>query len=152
MEYQKITNLLDTTPDNVPRFITRKQIEVHDQSGGSYDTNKQIKFKISMPRSDLYDYSDAYIIVEGDITVETEDDRAIDGYNRNLILKNNAPFTSYISKINNVLIGNAEDLDILMSMYNLIEYSKNYSKTSGTLWNYTKDIPACPITNFESFE
>ena len=105
-----------------------------------------------MPRSDLYDYSDAYIIVEGDITVETEDDRAIDGYNRNLIRKNNAPFTSYISKINNVLIGNAEDLDILMSMYNLIEYSKNYSKTSGTLWNYTKDIPACPITNFESFE
>ena len=152
MEYQKITNLLDTTPDNVPRFITRKQIEVHDQSGGSYDTNKQIKFKISMPRSDLYDYSDAYIIVEGDITVETEDDRAIDGYNRNLILKNNAPFTSYISKINNVLIGNAEDLDILMSMYNLIEYSKNYSKTSGTPWNYTKDIPAGPITNFESFE
>ena len=59
MEYQKITNLLDTTPDNVPRFITRKQIEVHNQSGGSYDTNRQIKFKISMPRSDLYDYSDA---------------------------------------------------------------------------------------------
>ena len=63
-----------------------------------------------------------------------------DGYNRNLILKNNAPFINCISKINNVLIDNAEDLDVVMPMHNLVENSKNYSKTSGTLWNYTKDI------------
>ena len=59
--------------------------------------------------------------------------------NRLLAFKNNAPFVSRISKINGVLIENAEDLDIVMSMYNLLEYSKNYSKTSGSLWNYYRD-------------
>ena len=58
MEYQKITNLLDKTSDNVPKFITKKWIEVHDQSGGSYNINKQIRFKTSMLQSDLCDYSD----------------------------------------------------------------------------------------------
>ena len=80
-----------------------------------------------MLQSDLCDYSDAYIVIEGTITVQEAEDR--DNYNRNLVLQNNAPFTSSISKINNTLIDNAEDLDIVMPMYNLIEYSKNYSKT-----------------------
>ena len=69
MEYQKITNLLDTTLDEVPRFITKKWVEVHDQSGSAddrYKLNKQIRFKTSMLRSDLSDYSDAYIVVKGD--------------------------------------------------------------------------------------
>ena len=92
MEYQKIINLLNTTSDNVPRFITKKWIEVHDQSGGSYNINKQIRFKTSILESDLCDYSDAYIVVKGTITVQTENNRVIDGYNRNLILKNNASF------------------------------------------------------------
>ena len=70
MEYQKITSLLGNIPDKVPRFITKKWIEVHDQSGETYSTNKKIRFKTSMLRSDLCDYSDAYIIVKGDITVE----------------------------------------------------------------------------------
>ena len=69
-----------------------------------------------------------------------------------MILKNNAIFIKCISNINNVLIDNAEDLDIVIPMFNLIEYSKNYSKTSGTLWNYTIDIPTDPITNSESFK
>ena len=103
-----------------------------------------------MLRSNLCDYSDAYIVVEGDITVEGGNDR--DKRNRNLVLKNNAPFISCISKINNTLVDNAEDLDIVMPMYNLIEYSKNYSKTSGTLWNYYKDISTDPITDSESFK
>ena len=69
MEYQKITNLLDTTSDNVPRFITKKWVEVHDQSGNDrYNPSKQIRFKTSMLRSDLCDYSDAYIVVKGDTT------------------------------------------------------------------------------------
>ena len=69
MEYQKITNLLGNTSDKVPRFITKKWIEVHDQSGGAYNINKQIRSKTSMLRSNLCDYSDAYIVVQGIITV-----------------------------------------------------------------------------------
>ena len=95
MEYQKIPNLLDTKSDNVPSFITKKWIEVHDQ----YNINKQVRFKTSMLRSDLCDYSDAYIVVKGTITVQTENNRAIDGYNINLILENNVPFINCILKI-----------------------------------------------------
>ena len=72
MEYQKITNLLGSILDKVPRFIIKKCIEVHDQSGGAYNTNKQIRFKTSVLRSNLCDYNDAYIVdivVKGDITV-----------------------------------------------------------------------------------
>ena len=72
MEYQKIRNLLGTTIDEIPRFITKKWVEVHDQSGSAddrYKPNKQIRFKTSMLRSDLCDYSDAYIVVKGTITV-----------------------------------------------------------------------------------
>ena len=77
MEYEKIVNLLDTTYDTVPRFVTKNgydhdQVEVYDQSGTAedrYKPSKQIRLKTSMPRSDLCDYSDAYIVVKGDITV-----------------------------------------------------------------------------------
>ena len=138
MEYQKITNLLGNTSNKVPRFITKKWIEVHDQSGKTYDTSKQIRFKTSMLRSDLCDYNDAYIVIKGIATVSAEEsDR--DEMNRDFVLKNNAPFTSCISKINGVLIENAKDLGIVIPMYNLLGYSKNYSKTSGSLWNYYRD-------------
>ena len=139
MEYQKITNLLDTTSDNVPRFITKKWVEVHDQSGNDrYNPSKQIRFKTSMLRSDLCDFSDAYIVVKGTITVTNPDNNA---YDKKLAFKNNAPFVSCVSKINNTLIDNAEDLDIVIPMYNLLEYSKNYSKTTGSFWNYYRDEP-----------
>ena len=69
MEYQKITNLLDTTSDKITRLITKKWIEVRDQSRGSCNINKQIRFETPMLRSDLCDYSDAYIVVKGTITV-----------------------------------------------------------------------------------
>ena len=78
MEYQKITNLLDTTSDNVPRFITKKWVEVHDQSGsaeGRYKTSKQIRFKTSMLRSDLCDFSDVYIVVNRTIILRKADGR-----------------------------------------------------------------------------
>ena len=103
----------------MPRFITKKWIEVHDQSATAenrYKPSKQIRFKTSMLRSDLCDYSDAYIVVKGTITVEGAENRY--KYNKNLVLKNNLPFTYCISKINNTLIDNAEDLDIVMPMYN----------------------------------
>ena len=143
MEYQKITHLPGTTLDEVPRFVTKKWVEVHDQSGSADDRYKpknQIKFKTSMLRSDLCNYADAYIVVKGDITLTKTNGRGIiDIRNRFLAFKNNAPFTNCISKINNVLIDNAEDLDIVMPMYNLLEYSKNYKKTTGSLWNYYRD-------------
>ena len=75
MEYQKIANLLNTTSDNVPRFITKTRIEVNDQSVKSYSINKQIRFKTSMLQSDLCDYSDEYIVVEGTINVTGENNR-----------------------------------------------------------------------------
>ena len=124
MEHQKITNFLGNISDKVPRFITKKWIEVHDQSGETYNTNNQIRFKTSMLRSDLCDYSDAYIVVKGKTTVTNPNNDACD---KKLALKNNAPFLSCISKMN-TLIDDAEDLDIVMPMYNLLEYSKNYRK------------------------
>ena len=89
-----------------------------------------------MLRSDLCDFSDAYIVVKAIITVTNSNNA---NYNKKSALKNNAPFTSCISKINNRLIGNAEDLDIVMSMYSLLDYSKNYRKTTGSFWNYYRD-------------
>ena len=136
MEYQKIINLLGNIPDKVPRFIIKKWIEAFDQSGGTYNTNKQIRFKTPMLRSDLFDYNDAYIVVTGKITVTDPENNE---YDKKLAPKNNAPFISCISNINRILVDNAEDLDVIMSLYNLLEYSKNYKKTTGSLWNYYKD-------------
>ena len=75
MEYQKIKNLLDNIPDKVPRFITKTWVEIHDQSEETYNTNKQIRFKTSMLRSNLCDFSDAYIVVKGIVTISTDDER-----------------------------------------------------------------------------
>ena len=86
-----------------------------------------------MLQSDLCDYNDAYIADKGIINVQTKNNGSIDGYDRNLILKNNAPFISCMSKISNILIDNSEDLDVIMPMYNLIKYNKNYRKTTGSL-------------------
>ena len=96
-------------------------------------------FKTSILRSDLWDYSDAYVWVKGTITVTDPNNNAYFG--RRLTLKNNAPFISCISKINGELVENAEDLDIAMPMYSLLEYSKNYEETSGSLFNYYRDEP-----------
>ena len=148
MEYQKITNLLDTTSDNEPRFITKKLVEVHDQSGSAkyrHKPSKQIRLKASMLRSDLCDFSDAYIVVKGTVTLtKTNGTGIIDKRNRFLAFKNNAPFTNCTSKINNVLIDNAEGLGVVTPMYNLLESIKNYKKPTGSLWNYCRDKPNNP--------
>ena len=80
-----------------------------------------------MLRSDLRDYSDAYIVVKGDITLEGDNDA--NKQSKNLAFKNNAPFINCVSKISGVKIDNAEDLDVVMPMYNLLEYGKNYKKS-----------------------
>ena len=97
-----------------------------------------------MLKSSLCDYSDTYILVKGTIIVDDTSTTGVDANNTNkkVIFKNCALFTNCMSKINNTQIDNAKDIDIVMPMYNLIEYSDNYSKTSGSLWQYCKDIPA----------
>ena len=152
MEFQKIVNFLDTTFDNkdLPRFVTKKWIEVYDQSEGNYNVNKEIRIKASVLRSDLCDFSDAYIVVKGTITVVRLNNAK---RNKSVAFKYNAPFINCMSKINAVKTDNAEDIGVVMPMYNLFEYSKNYKKTTGSLWNYYIDEPSNPLSsNSESFK
>ena len=145
MEYQKIANLIDDDASNQPsKFRTRNLVEINDESRGAYNVNSQIKFKTTMLKSSLCDYSDAYILVKGTISVNNTAaaGAAANNTNKKVIFKNCTPFTNCISEINNTQIDNAKDIDIVMPMYNLIEYNDNYAKTSGSLWQYCKDIPA----------
>ena len=142
MEYDKINNLLlaeDNESEKLSKFVTRV-----NSLSNTYNENKSIRFKTPMLRSNLCDYSDAYILVKGTITVTAPEvnngaNNIRDKKNRPLILKNNTPFVSCITRINGELIEDADDLDIVMSMYNLLEYSKNYRKTIRSLYNYYRD-------------
>ena len=129
MKFQKIVNLFDTTSDDkdLPRFVTKKWIEVYDQTGRNCNINKEIINKTSILRSDLSNFSDAYIVVEEAIIINGRA-YASNKRNKSVAFKNNAPFVNCISKINGAQIDNAEDLDVVMPMYNLLEYSKNYKK------------------------
>ena len=117
---------------------------MNDESRGTY-TGEEIKFKTTMLRSNLCDYADAYILVKGTITItgdgDDDEEKQADERNKGVILKNCAPFTKCISRINNTDIDNARDIDIVIPMYNLIEYSDNYAKTSRSLYQYYKDDP-----------
>ena len=98
MECQKFVNFLDKTSDdnNLPRFVTKKWIEVYDQSEGKYNLNKEIRIKTSMLRPDLCDFNDAYIVVKGTITVVRPNDAK---GNKVVAFKNNAPFINCIQKL-----------------------------------------------------
>ena len=122
-EYQKIANLIDDNILNQPsKFKTRNWIEINDESRGAYNVNSQIKFKTTMLKSSLCDYSDAYILVKGTITVNNTaaQGAGANNINKKVIFKNCAPFTNCISEINNTQIDNAKDIDIVMPMYNLM--------------------------------
>ena len=141
MEYQKIANLLDDHKSNQPsKFRTKNLVERNDESRGTYNVNSQIKFKITMLKSSLCDYSDAYIWVKGTITITVAGAdaaaRQADERDKDVVFKNCAPFTNCISEINNTQVNNTKDIDIVMPMYNLIEYSDNYAKTSGSLLQF----------------
>ena len=146
--------MLNDTSNKPSKLRTKNFVEINDDIRGAYCLNKQIRFKTAMLRTRLCDYSDAYVLVKGNITVINTADAVVaaNNINKKVIFKNCAPFTNCISKINNTQIDNAEYIDIVMPMYNLIEYSDNYSKTSGSLWQYCKEIPAVDdnraITNF----
>ena len=125
------------------KFVTREYVRVNSLLN-TYNENKSIRFKTPMLRLNLCNYSDAYILVKGTITVtapgvNNNANNIRDKRNRPLILKNNAPFVSCITRINGELIEDANDLDIVIPMYNSLEYSKNYRKTIGSLYNYYRD-------------
>ena len=144
--------MLDKTSDDkdLLRFVTKKWIEDYDQSEKNCNVKKEIRFNTPMLRSDLCDYSDACIVVKGVITViEPENAKR----NKIVVFKNNAPFINCIPKIYSVQIDNAKDLDVVMPMYSLLDYSKNYRKTTGSWWNYYRDEPSNPLSyNSESFK
>ena len=127
--------MLNSESNQPSKYKTRNWVEINDEARGTYSPNNQIKFKTSMLRSSLCDYSDAYILVKGNITVNNtaDDGAAANNTNKKAIFKNCVPFTKCISKINNEDKDNAQYINIVMPMYNLIEYSENYSKTSGSL-------------------
>ena len=101
--------------------------------------NKEIRLKTPSLRSDVSDFSDAYTDMEENITLNRRAN--VNKSNKSLAFKNNAPSINCISKINGVLINNAEDLNVVIPMYSLIEYSKIYRKTTRSLGNYHRDEP-----------
>ena len=158
MEYDKINNLLlfednenevskanraNEMSEVLSKFVTREYVRVNSLLN-TYNENKSIRFKTPMLRSNLCDYSDAYILVNSTITVtalgaNNGANNIRDKRNRPLILKNNAPFVLCITRTNGELIEDANDLDIVIPMYNSLDYSKNYRKTIGSLYNYYRD-------------
>ena len=139
--------MIDDASNQPSKFRTKNWVEINYESRGTFNVNSQTKFKTTILKSSLCDYSDTYIIVKGTITVNNTaaDGAAANNINKKVIFKNCAPFINCISEINNTQVDNAKDIDIVMPMYNLIEYSDNYAKTSGSLWQYCKDIP--PVNN-----
>ena len=155
MEYQKIANLINDTSNQPSKFRTKNWVEINDESRGTYNANSQIKFKTTMLKSSLCDYSDTYILVKRTKTIAGAGAdaaaRKADERDKDVAFKNCAPFTNCISEINNAQVDNAKDIDIVMPMYNLIEYSDNYAKTTGSLWQYFRDEPDDNLANSESF-
>ena len=151
-----MANLIDDTSIQPSKFRTKNWVEINDESRGRYNANSQIKFKTTMLKSSLCDYSDAYILVKGTITIRGAGDgaaaRQADESDKGVAFKNCAPFINCIREINNTQVGNAKDIDIVVPMHNLIEYSDNYAKTTGSLWQYSRDEPDDDIENSESFK
>ena len=115
--------------------MTRKWNIANDQSNSKYGVGNEIIYNTEVLKSNLCDYNHAYNLVKGDTTI-------IEYQATQLPFKNCAPFTKYITKIDGTTIEDAEGLDLVMPMYNLIEYSSNYSKTTGSSWFYSKDEAA----------
>ena len=137
MEYQKIINLLDNIPNQPTKFRTKNWVEINDEERGTYNINSQIKFKESMLRSSLCDYSNAYILARAIITVAVL--AAGEGNNdMQVVFKDCAPFLNSISKINNTQLDNAKYIDVVMPMYTLMEYEDK----EGRVKQYYRDEPS----------
>ena len=148
--------MLNNASNQLPKFRIKNWVKKNDESRGTYDAGSDIKFKNTILKSNLCEYTDAYILVKGTITITDAGDndavKRLDERNKSVIFKNCAPFTKWISRINGIEVDNTEDIDIVMPIYNMIEYSNNYSKASGSLWQYYKDDPNNNITQSESFK
>ena len=124
------------TPNKPSKFKTKNRVEINDESRGTYNSNSQIKFKTSILKSRLCDYGDAHVLLSGAITVfgaAYDAARAGDRNNKQAIFKNCAPSADFITEINNTKVDNVKDLLLFVvdkSMYDLIEFRDNYSKTS----------------------
>ena len=134
MEAQKIINLLDNTENEYSKLATKKWFVIDNESKGNYSKDEEIKFLTRSIESSLCgDYSDAYILLTGDIAA-TPNNAAAQG-----AFKNCAPFEKCRTEINETSIDKADFINITMPMYNLIEYRGNYSDTSGSLWQFRRD-------------
>ena len=135
MEYQRVTNLLDNTSNQPSNFKTKNLVKIRYKSRETCNNNSQIKFKTKMIKTGLCDYSDSYMFATGTITISNRAAADADANNTNkkVIFKTCAPFTNCISEINNTQVDNAKDADIVIPMYNLIEYSDNYPETCASL-------------------
>ena len=127
METQKIVNLLNGSDSGNSKFATKKWYVIDSESKRYYSDENEIKFLTSSLESNLGDYSDAYVLVTGNITVTGGD------ANTKVTFKNCAPFRKCRAEINEAFVDDAEHINIAMPMYNLIEYSDNYSDTSESL-------------------
>ena len=133
METQKIINLLNSTENEYSKFATKKWCVIDSESKSNYSHENPIKFLTNSLESSICDYSDAYILVTGNINV-------VGGNNNTKVaFKNCSPFRKCRTEINETFIDEADFINITMPMYNLIEYSDNYSDTSGSLWGFKRD-------------
>ena len=132
MKYLKVINLLDNTLNQPSKFRTKKRIAINDGARGTYNTNSQIKFKTSMLKSSLCDYSDTYILVSGTITITGDEDN--DAAKQADEINKRVKFIDCISETNKTQIDNTRGVDVVMLMFDLTEYSDNCSKTSGSVW------------------
>ena len=149
MENQKIINLLHKSDTNSRHFATKKWYIINDENNTNYGVNKDtgannpdtIIYDTIVLKSNLCDYADAYILVHGTIRAEGANAAT------RLTLRNCAPFTKCTLEINDEHVDTAENLDIVMPMYNLIEYSDNYHDSSATLYQYKRDEPPDNLVN-----
>ena len=139
MESQRIINLLGHKDEDDPRFETRKWYIVHDYNNGNYtrgdDVRSIVEFDKEIGRPFLYDYSDAYILVTGNIKVQNGNDAT------RVAINNCHPFTRASFKPNNEQVDTANNLDLTMNLYNMLEYSDNYADTTGSLYQYKRPEP-----------
>ena len=131
MKYLKIINLLDNEITQTCKFKTKNRVEINDKAHGTYNANGKIESKTTMLKPTLCDYSDAYILVKQTMTVvgQGADATSIeDRSNKQVIFKNCASFTNYVSEENNARVDNAKDINVAVPIYNLIEQSNRFSK------------------------
>ena len=133
METQKIVNLLNGYDNENSKFAKTKWYIIVSESKGNYLPDNETKFLTSSLESNLCDYSDAYILVTGNINITGGDN------NTKIAFKNCAPFKKCRTEINETFVDDVEHINIAMSIYNLIEYSDNYSDTLGSLWQFKRD-------------